>query len=86
MNLGIMGLGANVWGEGTLKTGLFFSLLIAPLFIYRHYCEDKGLFPKQLLADVQISSEAEMRSKVWFYIPYITLAIAIVVVCVSSNL
>jgi len=86
MNLGIMGLGANVWGEGTLKTGLFFSLLIAPLFIYRHYYEDKGLFPKQLLADVQISSEAEMRSKVWFYIPYITLAIAIVVVCVSSNL
>ena len=36
VNLGIMGLGADIWGAGTLKTGLFFASLIIPVFMYRH--------------------------------------------------
>jgi len=86
LNLGVMGLGANVWGEGTLKTGLFFSFLIVPLFIYRHFIEDKGVFPKQLLDDLQISRDFIARSRIFKYLPYLTLLIAIVVVCIASNM
>jgi amino acid transporter len=86
LNLGIMGLGANVWGEGTLRTGLLFSLLVIPLFLYRHYYEDKGFFPKQLLADVQPNLDSSLNAKLRQYLPHLTLVMAILVVCITSNL
>lgn len=87
VNLAIMGLGANVWGEGTLKTGLFFSLFIVPLFIYRHYFEDKGVFPKQLLDDMQVSAKQSISSfKYAVLLPYVAIAVAIAVVWFTSHL
>ena len=46
VNLAFMGFGADVYGAGTLKTGLIFAALIVPVFVYRHYIQDKGSFPQ----------------------------------------
>lgn len=45
VNLAFMGAGADVWGKGTLRNGLIASLLILPIFAYRHYVQDRGAFP-----------------------------------------
>ena len=46
VNLAFMGFGADVYGSGTLTTGLAFAALIVPVFVYRHYIQDKGSFPR----------------------------------------
>lgn len=86
VNLAIMGLGADVWGEGTLKTGLFFTLLIVPLFIYRHYFQDKGVFPKQMYEDLQIEMNSETCSKYQQCLPYIAIAVAVALVWFTHHL
>ncbi len=45
VNIAFMGAGANVWGEGTLRNGLVAAALIVPVFLFRHYIQDKGEFP-----------------------------------------
>ncbi len=45
VNMAFMGAGADVWGAGTLRNGLIAVLLIVPVFVYRHYVQDKGVFP-----------------------------------------
>jgi len=42
VNLTFMGFGADVYGSGTLETGLVFASLIVPVFLFRHYIQDKG--------------------------------------------
>src|ERR1700684_696201 len=37
VNLAFMGFGADVYGVGTLSTGLVFCSLVIPVFIFRHY-------------------------------------------------
>jgi len=49
VNLTIMGLGADVWGEGTLMSGVLVASLILPVFLFRHYIQDKGVFPKAMV-------------------------------------
>lgn len=45
-NLFLMGVGAKVWGNpNALWYGLLFGLLIIPVFLFRHYVQDKGRFP-----------------------------------------
>lgn len=81
-NLVLMGFGADLWGPGTLLTGAVFSALIIPVFIYRHYVQDRGVFPKDAVEDMpQIAGEgAQARAGV---LPYLTLAcgVAVVLVC-----
>ena len=45
LNLAFMGMGADVYGVGALRSGLIFAALIVPVFVYRHYMQDKGQFP-----------------------------------------
>ena len=52
-NLFLMGMGANVWGQGTLSAGIIVAALIIPVFLYRHYVQDKGVFPAQLAEDMR---------------------------------
>jgi amino acid transporter len=81
-NLVLMGFGADLWGPGTLLTGAVFSALIIPVFIYRHYVQDRGVFPKDAVEDMpQTGGEgAQARAGV---LPYLTLAcgVAVVLVC-----
>src|ERR1700678_2768386 len=52
-NLAFMGFGADVYGAGTLQAGLIFAALIVPVFVYRHYIQDKGSFPREMADDLQ---------------------------------
>jgi len=36
-----------VYGAGTLKAGLICASLIVPVFLFRHYIQDKGVFPRR---------------------------------------
>ncbi len=45
LNIVFMGAGANVWGDGTLRNGLVAAALIVPVFLFRHYVQDRGHFP-----------------------------------------
>ncbi|MGP1716007.1 MAG: APC family permease [Methylophilus sp.] len=86
LNLAIMGMGTEIWGEGTLKTGLFFSSLIVPLFIYRHYFEDKGVFPSQLISDMQPQISRPAYTKYLEYMPYLSIAAAIILVWYTDHI
>jgi len=43
-----MGLGADVYGAGTLKACLICASLIRSGVPVRHYIQDKGVFPKTM--------------------------------------
>lgn len=80
VNLAIMGLGANVWGEGTLRTGLVFASLIVPVFIYRHYVQDKGSFPHAMLEDMHLEEDEDGVSTRAGVLPYVALIAGVAVV------
>ncbi len=86
VNLGIMGMGADIWGAGTLKTGLVFASLIIPVFIYRHYVQDKGSFPKQMLEDLYISGDDSGTFKKAGVLPYLALVAGVVLVWFMHSL
>jgi amino acid transporter len=80
VNIGIMALGADIWGEGTLKTGLIFASLIIPVFVYRHYIQDKGKFPAQMLEDMHIDTHEDGVTNRAGVLPYVTLIAAVALV------
>ncbi|MEO8419227.1 MAG: APC family permease [Methylophilaceae bacterium] len=80
VNLAIMGLGANVWGEGTLRTGLVFASLIVPVFIFRHYVQDKGVFPHAMLEDMHLEEDEDGVSTRAGVLPYVALIAGVAVV------
>lgn len=86
VNLMFMGLGANVWGAGTLMSGLIVSSLIIPIFLWRHYVVDKGVFPHAMLQDIELNNshrKAVKRAGMW---PYLALLAGVAVVWLSSML
>lgn len=86
VNLALMGFGANVWGEGTLATGLLFALLVIPIFIYRHYIQDKGIFPPVLSQDMLSDNTGKWPGKgagIW---PYLTLMLGVLIVYFTQRL
>ena len=78
VNLACMGLGADIWGAGTLFTGVLLALLIIPVFFYRHYVQDKGRFPAAMMTDLHI--QADDGAKRAGILPYVTLAAGVLVV------
>jgi amino acid transporter len=85
VNLTFMGMGADVYGAGTLKTGLLFAALIVPVFVYRHYVRDKGVFPSAMVEDLELGSGEKVvnRAGIW---PYVTLIAGALVVYISHRL
>jgi amino acid transporter len=85
VNLAFMGFGADVYGAGTLKTGLVFAALIVPVFVYRHYIQDKGSFPQEMADDLEMVGGERIikRAGVW---PYVVLALGIAVVAITHRL
>ncbi len=82
VNLVFLGAGANVWGKGTLMTGLLMAALVIPVFLYRHYITDKGVFPAAMLEELQLSEGTPMVRRAGI-LPYIALAAGVAVVAVS---
>jgi amino acid transporter len=85
VNLAFMGFGADVYGSGTLLTGLAFAALIIPVFIYRHYVQDKGVFPPEMAGDLEMVDGERLvnRAGIW---PYVVLIVGIAVVAVTHHL
>jgi len=85
VNLAFMGFGADVYGVGTLSTGLGFCALIIPVFVYRHYVQDKGQFPVEMKQDLGQNSGASAikRAGIW---PFVVLAAGVAVVVVTHRL
>ena len=85
VNLAFMGFGADVYGSGTLLIGLAFAALIIPVFIYRHYVQDKGVFPPEMADDLEMVGGERLvnRAGIW---PYVVLIVGIAVVAVTHHL
>jgi amino acid transporter len=85
VNLAFMGFGADVYGAGTLTTGLVFAALIVPVFIFRHYVQDKGSFPRQMAEDLDMVDGERIvkRAGLW---PYLTLLLGVAVVAITHAL
>ncbi len=83
VNVAIMGLGANVWGEGALYSGIAMALLVIPIFLWRHYVTDNGQFPKAMQDDIRLDAMTEGRAG---KLPYLALAAAILIVYFTSSL
>lgn len=80
VDLVFVGAGANFLGENTLRNGLVATLLIIPVFIYRHYIQDKGQFPESMRRDIELP---HARAGI---LPYLALAAAVAVVWISAKL
>ena len=85
VNLAFMGFGADVYGAGTLDTGLIFAALIVPVFVYRHYIQDKGAFPREMQDDLDMVDGYRIvkRAGLW---PYGVLVAGIAVVAITHRL
>lgn len=83
VNLGLMGMGANLYGSGTLTTGLVFASLIIPVFIYRHYVQDKGVFPNTNGDAIRGQDSGEKRAGL---LPYLALAGGALVIFVAHRI
>ncbi len=82
VNMAFMGAGADVYGAGTLRNGLIGAALILPVFAYRHYVQDKGVFPAALSEDFA-ETPALKRGGV---LPWLALAGAALVVWGAHSL
>jgi amino acid transporter len=83
INAAFMGAGAKVWNPSALWAGLITAALILPVFCYRHYIQDKGKFPDQMLEDLQVGGRPLSEKKAGM-LPYITLVAGIAVVLIAN--
>lgn len=81
-NIVFLGMGAIVWGKGTLISGLVVSLLAIPLFVYRHYVTNKGKFP-ETNEEEEENGTFEKKAGI---LPYAAIAVAIVIIIITSNI
>ncbi|KGR96168.1 APC family permease [Burkholderia sp. ABCPW 111] len=80
-NLVYVGAGADLQGAGTLRNGLIAMLLIVPVFVYRHYWQDRGRFPTQMQRDMELVVPAR---RTWLNAaPYAALAAAVLTIGMS---
>lgn len=84
VNLGLMGMGANIYGAGTLTAGLVFAALIIPVFVYRHYWQDKGVFPSTA-DDTLLVQQGGVRSRAGI-LPYLALIAGVIVVYLTHEM
>ena len=85
-NMVLMGMGANVWGKGTLMSGILLALLVIPIFIWRHYVVDKGIFPKAMREDMSLDENGGDIICRAGILPYLVLLAGILIVFFSSLL
>ncbi|HXL96888.1 MAG TPA: APC family permease, partial [Steroidobacteraceae bacterium] len=63
VNVAFMGMGADVTGTGALRSGLIFAALIVPVFVYRHYIQDKGVFPASMLEELEMGAGEKLTKR-----------------------
>jgi amino acid transporter len=83
VNAVFMGAGAKVWNPMALWAGLFAAALIIPVFWFRHYVQDKGQFPAEMLSDLGLTT-ADLKVRKAGVLPYVTLAAGIAVMLLAN--
>ncbi|OHR66519.1 amino acid permease [Bacillus sp. HMSC76G11] len=83
VNIAFLGMGADIWGPGTLWAGLISAAIVIPLFVYRHYVTDKGVFQEGMLDGVDIKDSNEKNAGIW---PYVTIGAGIVVMLIAHSI
>jgi amino acid transporter len=83
VNAAFMGIGANVWGQGTLYATAIWAAVIIPVFAWRHFKTDKGKFPDHMYRDLGITDDQLHVKKAGFW-PYAALIGGLVVVAVGA--
>jgi len=87
VNALILGWGANVWGDRALLTGVVFAALILPVFYFRHYVQDKGVFPATMYEDLaQPSSGSATPVRRAGSLPYLVLVGGVLMVVIGQLL
>lgn len=86
VNMFLMGLGANVWGPGTLMSGLVVAGLIIPIFLWRHYVVDKGVFPQAMREDIELTESGRETQKRAGILPYLALLGGVAMMALGSFL
>ncbi len=82
VNLALLGMGADTWGKGTLISGLVVAAGILPVFLFRHYVIDKGVFPTSMTEDMHLAPESGVvAASGW--LPFLTVALGVVVVVIA---
>jgi amino acid transporter len=84
VNATFMGAGAKTWNPMALWAGLIVAALILPVFCFRHYYQDKGKFPEQMLEDLHVGGSGDTTTKKAGILPYLTLAGGVIVVLASN--
>ncbi len=77
VNMAFMGAGADVWGSGTLRNGLIAVTVILPVFLFRHYIQDRGQFP-----DATVAGEGSFSRRAG-WLPWLAIAACIAVVATT---
>ena len=81
VNLFIIGMGADIWGPGTLVSGLLLAAIIIPVFWWRHYITDKGIFPQSMTDDMCLAVPGDPdRGRSAGILPYVALAGGVIVI------
>jgi amino acid transporter len=91
VNAIFMGAGAKIWHivenpswyDNPLWIGLIASALIIPVYAFRHYVQDKGQFPPQMMADLGLKP-GDLGQKKAGMLPYLALAAGVAVVVLSN--
>jgi amino acid transporter len=86
VNLFFIGMGADVWGPGTMLSGLILAAMIIPVFWWRHYVTDKGLFPRSMMDDMRLAVADDpdrARGRSAGILPYLALAGGALVIAVG---
>ncbi len=84
INMAFVGAGADVFGANTLRNGLCAVALIIPVFIFRHYWQDQGVFPKAAILADDLGIQAVSRRA--GMLPYLALLVCVATVWVTHSL
>jgi amino acid transporter len=82
VNLALLGLGADTWGAGTLVSGLVVAAGILPVFLFRHYVTDKGVFPASMTEDMHLAPEEGVKPNSG-WLPFLTVVAGVAVVVIA---
>lgn len=84
VNAMFLGAGAKTWNPDALWAGFIFAAMIIPVFCFRHFIQDKGKFPEQMLEDLHVGGSGDTTTKRAGILPYVALVAGIGVVLLSN--
>lgn len=83
VNAALMGAGAKVWNPMALTSGAIAAGLIIPVFLFRHYVQDRGQFPEHMLQDLNLTAN-DVQSRKAGILPYLVLLAGVSVVLIAN--